>query len=896
LSEELVKQVTELLNEEKWTRATLNSYTISNFSELDDIVATTKEQSAEDDVLAICEEHLKHTRNSIIGLYISGVISLSKQLVDDSNLIVLINIFMDNHKWNIVEYLCNRILEYGENKFALKTLADVYENKNEQDQKYKIWERYIKVDYEEAEIVKFLADKKEEDGELEGAIEFWKKALHRFINKKMFSNVREVWEKIIEYAPEDVEFFFSVERKIVKVLSGDRAAQLLTYLIPHYKEKKDWDTAIELLKRILSYEPKNSDARKEIAECFRQKYSDHSQLDEYLRISNLNQSWRNVHDAIADFEKHISFDMGNYVYHSSWKIGQIKDIKNDVIVIDFASKPAHQMSLKMAVSALKVLSPDHIWVLIHTKPKEELKRAVKDDPVWALKTVIRSFDNAADMKLIKEQLVPAVLSPGEWSKWSTEARKILKTDPIFGNVPEKLDRYTVRDKPISFEEKTFNKFKAQKSFFDRVQTLRDFLEHAEPDSDYFAEMFSYFTAFLKSSGAVNELVISSFMLVQQLVSVYPYLNPGMESTFADLIQGVENIEELFSKIDDPELKKTFLVQLHQNYPNWSSVYARLFLVYQSKFIVDELVRDKKWDTLKGLTDQVLSHYKEYREAFVWLARNLLDESWFARMELSREKLLIEMIHLLDITFREINNKRDVSFNRKINKQIQDFLFKEQNLLNYILETGEESITRLYTLVDDVRELDPSIRISLKQQIKSNFPDYEFFGEQEKETVSMGLLTTRGSYNRKQKELREIIENQIPENSTEIGVAMEKGDLRENAEYKAALERQELLKSAAAKIQEELQKAQIFDESQISTDEISFGTKVKLKNLLEDSTEEYTILGPWESNPVKKIISYRSPLGAELMNHKTGDRLNFTISDQSFKYQVDGIEPVKLSDE
>jgi transcription elongation factor GreA len=452
----------------------------------------------------------------------------------------------------------------------------------------------------------------------------------------------------------------------------------------------------------------------------------------------------------------------------------------------------------------------------------------------------------------------------------------------------------VRDKPISFEEKTFNKFKAHKSFFDRVQTLRDFLEHAEPDSDYFAEMFSYFTGFLKSSGGVNELVLSSFMLVQQLASIYPHLNPGLESTFADLIKEIENIEELFSKIDDHELKKVFLVQLHQHYGEWSSVYARLFLTYQSKFIIDELVREKKWDTLKGLTDQVLGRNKEHREAFVWLARNLLDESWFARMELNGEKLLIGMIHLLDITFREINNKRDVSYNRKINKQIQDFLFKEKKLLNHILETGEESITRLYTLIDDVRELDPSIRISLKQHIKTSFPKYEFFGDHEKETVSMGLLTTRSSYESKQMELREIIENQIPQNSTEIGVAMDKGDLRENAEYKAALERQELLKSSAIRIQEELQKAQIFDESQMSTDEVSFGTKVKLKNLLENSKEEYTILGPWESNPAKNIISYRSPLGAELMNHKTGDKLNFTISDQNFKYQVEGIESVILT--
>ncbi|MEE9307096.1 MAG: hypothetical protein V3V57_06160, partial [Spirochaetia bacterium] len=61
MSEQLVKQITELLNEEKWTRATLNSYSINNFAELDDIVAATKEQSAEDEVLEVCEEHLKHT-------------------------------------------------------------------------------------------------------------------------------------------------------------------------------------------------------------------------------------------------------------------------------------------------------------------------------------------------------------------------------------------------------------------------------------------------------------------------------------------------------------------------------------------------------------------------------------------------------------------------------------------------------------------------------------------------------------------------------------------------------------------------------------------------------------------------------------------------------------------
>ncbi len=113
MSDLVVNKVNELLNEEKWTRAALNSYTISNFNELDTLIDSAEISEIRLKVKESCDEHLVHTRNSIIGLYISGVIALSRQVIDDSNLIKIINIFTDNHKWNIVEFLINRILYYG---------------------------------------------------------------------------------------------------------------------------------------------------------------------------------------------------------------------------------------------------------------------------------------------------------------------------------------------------------------------------------------------------------------------------------------------------------------------------------------------------------------------------------------------------------------------------------------------------------------------------------------------------------------------------------------------------------------------------------------------------------------------------------------------------------------
>ena len=325
--------------------------------------------------------------------------------------------------------------------------------------------------------------------------------------------------------------------------------------------------------------------------------------------------------------------------------------------------------------------------------------------------------------------------------------------------------------------------------------------------------------------------------------------------------------------------------------NWPEIFVDLFRFHLSKYIIDELLVAKKLDAIKELFENATNRYREYRESFVWLVRNLIDEPWFSDLKVPEEKILICLIHLLDITYREINNRRDVSLNRRMNKQIQDFLFKEERLTNHLMKSDEDSINRLYTLVEDVKELDPSIKIRIKQKIKDRFPNFKFIGEAEIETVSRGLLVTRAGYEAKQKVLRNILEVEIPQNSRDIGVAMEKGDLRENAEYKAALERQDLLNNTAAKLQSQLQEAQIFDESHIDTNNISFGTKVMLHNLITEEKEEYAILGPWESAPSKNIISYLSPLGTHLLNHKSGDELSFSINEKEFHYRVELIERV-----
>jgi len=889
----IAKKLQEMLNEEKWTRATLSGYTVNQIKELDSLFQDAALEKSLDEIRDLCADHIGHSKNSIAALYLSGIIALSRQQIDDSNMVSLINIFADNRRWNIVEFVCQRILEYGENRNALVRLAECYENDDKIDDMYATWERLVRVDYEEADIVKLIAEKKEKDGDVEGAVDYYRKSLHRYINKALFSNVKEIWNKLIELAPADIDFFNHVQRKIAKQISEDKAAALLTDLYKHYKAASDWDTAISILKTIIDYDDKNPGVRKEIVECYRAKYAEHSHVDEYIRLSNLAQSYRNVHEAIADFEKHISFDVGNYVYHRTWNIGRIRSIKGDEISIDFAKKRDHRMGLKMAVESLVTLQKDHIWVLKAIWSKEKLHDAVKKDIPWALKTIIKSFDNYSDVKKLKAELVPSVLTASEWTSWSSKARDILKTDAMFGNAPESVNIYIVRDRPLSYEEKIYNQFKAEKNFFARIQDLRDFLDKGDPDSELFTEMLQFFTGYVRSYSQVTEQVVAAYLFLKELSGRHTHLKNIVTLGFNELMAECEDIVNIYVSLKDSTLKAALLQHIKTFMPDWADIYVRLFPYALSKHMIDVLLGAGEVERLQAMIVSIVENYRDHREAFIWVAKNLWDETWVKELGLSYDKMLITLIHILDISFKEIENHRDTTDNRRINKQVDAILFKDGRLVSYFDTAGKDDIERIFALITDVKDLDPAIKLALRKQVTEHHPDFKFNDDENKAIVSRGLMVTAAMYEEKNRLLAHIMEVDVPANQKEIAFALSLGDLRENAEYKAAKEKQDELNAKVGKLKNEIDRAQIFDPTTITTSKISFATDVLLHNDIDEADETYIILGPWESDPTNHIISYLSPLGKRLLNHKIGDKLSFVIHDRKFSYTVKAIKAITL---
>lgn len=105
---------------------------------------------------------------------------------------------------------------------------------------------------------------------------------------------------------------------------------------------------------------------------------------------------------------------------------------------------------------------------------------------------------------------------------------------------------------------------------------------------------------------------------------------------------------------------------------------------------------------------------------------------------------------------------------------------------------------------------------------------------------------------------------------EIATAADHGDLKENAEYAAAKEKQVHVSNKLRQLQERFTGANVVRKDELPEDTITFGKTIKIKDVASGAEKEYTILGEGETDPDNGIIAYISPLAKALIGHKKGD--------------------------
>ncbi|MBN2158875.1 MAG: transcription elongation factor GreA [Spirochaetes bacterium] len=897
--EKIMERLDSLFKEELWGRIEPKDIGISKFKILDDLFNTVVSEKAIQETLEACKMHMEEHPDSITSIYLIGEIGYHQDRIEDATqLRRLIDIFTAYHKWAVVELIAEKILEYGESSVALRALALSLERLGRNKDAIPVLESLLKIDRFDADLAKKLAFAII-DEDPEKSIYYMKLSIEGFIKNKKYEEVTSLWNKLVSVSWGDISFFERIERFLIEAKQFDLVASLIKILLQKYRDEENPDLSIELLKKVLKYRPEDTHARREIINLYRVKYKDHSQFEQFMKLSKLANYKTPAKYAIQDFEKNIVFDKGNYAYHNTWKLGKIAEMDSENIIINFNDKPDHKMSIQMALQSLTPIPKDHLYVIQYEDP-EYVKNLFKDDFMQFFEILIKSYGGRILLEDIKRELIPNFVSEKGWSKWWSRARTKIKRDPHYGFSEKKKDLIYVRDKPVTFAEELLESFTGSDSFSKRLDIAIEFVNNIDKDegqsvAPYFID---FFTEEMKGDSETRQVL--SYMLLKDMAK---FVDPAklkldaLRQRVIDFIKGTNEVALLSMKISSYDYKKDLVNLIEESREDWPQVLSELLFetpVRIHKYIFNNLIRAHAYNIINGFIDRVITGAKQYPEIFIWVARNLFGKTWdYDWLDYSRERLVVAYFRLLN----ELK-KIEIEGNRLKNMALDVLFDNSAAVLKNIAEQFDVALLgKLYDLFCNISFVELPQKDSFLAVIRSVHPDFQPLMAHVEEGWDLDvekLIVSQEGYVKMKAELDRLVNVELVNISKELTkVADVSADIRENVEYNALMERQATLELSISRLDSEMKKAQVLNRNEVSVDAVNIGTTVILRDAKSGDERDYTILGPWDADYEKRVLSYRSPIAKSLLGSKVGDAVKLDIEEGSREYQIKEIQKYRM---
>jgi transcription elongation factor GreA len=147
-----------------------------------------------------------------------------------------------------------------------------------------------------------------------------------------------------------------------------------------------------------------------------------------------------------------------------------------------------------------------------------------------------------------------------------------------------------------------------------------------------------------------------------------------------------------------------------------------------------------------------------------------------------------------------------------------------------------------------------------------------------------ILTPEG-FEKLKEEIQYLSTAKRREVAERIKHAREFGDISENSEYDDAKNEQAMLEHRIATLEERLAHARVIDADEITSDAVSIGTRVRLKDMDANETIEYTIVGSAEANPAEHRLSNESPVGKAILGRKKGEVVEVAAPRGKLKFKI-----------
>ena len=586
-------------------------------------------------------------------------------------------------------------------------------------------------------------------------------------------------------------------------------------------------------------------------------------------------------------EKLDALKPGTFCLHKSWGFGRIADwnLLLNQILIDFAGKKAHPMQLQYAAENLTVIPAEH-FLARKAGDLAATKKLAKDDPVALVRNILESLDGQATAQQISEWMVPDLFNETEWKRWWESARKQLKGSGAFSIPAKKTEPIQARAEGISHTDELTEAFNHARQPKQQVAALEQIVkfhpQFKEPEKQLQPVIATIENVASRNQKLHPELAFELVLGRDDLLESFPQLKTThIGLTLGKLIADEERrLTLILPKLPAAKEKRILQALPAALGDRWSARALQLMQATHGRMVaqIPHVFRDAGQHVqLREMLERSIREHSATSEMLIWLCTGRKD--W---RELINPELLAAILSALE---REQHSAPGRA------SKLQRLLMEDRQLFQDMFGKADVGLAR-----DALRRLqlsplfDELTKRSLLARVVKVFPDLESMiaGSQPQEKAAP-LVVSWSSLEKRKGEYEELVNKKIPENIKEIALARSYGDLSENFEYKAAKQMQAVLVRRRSELERALQNARGTAFENPDTSRVSIGTIVTVRDKTSKKQETYTILGAWDGDPDRHIISYQTAIGQALLGHKTGE----TVTLPNGEFEIISIEPAPV---
>src|SRR5213078_191137 len=520
------------------------------------------------------------------------------------------------------------------------------------------------------------------------------------------------------------------------------------------------------------------------------------------------------------------------------------------------------------------------------KEPDAIKALLKSDPAAVVRNILEGFEGKATLAQISEVLVGDLFTETEWKRWWTNAKKAMKSSGYFSVPAKKSEPIALRAEPVSRGDELLTFFNQTRQSKEQAAALDQIIKFQHEFSDPKTQLQPIVER-IENTAAQNQKLHSplTFELVLARDDLLERV-PGLTTTRPDLTlerlisEEESRLNEILPKLPSAKERRVLQALPRSLGDAWTRRAWQMIGSNNSRLVAQIpriFVENGRREELQTMLERAVSEHSTRSEIMIWLCRERAN--W---PKLVTPEVLPAILSAIE---------RDQHDEASRSSRLRDLLLDDRELISDIFRNSEVGAAR-----DVMRRLlltpvfDNLTKRSLMARVIKLYPELESMatGAQPEERTET-LIVSWSSLRKRQEEYEEIVNKKIPENSKEIGVARSYGDLRENFEFKAAKQMQAVLMRRKSELEQMLHRARGTDFSNADTSQVSIGTIVVLRDVESAQEEPYTILGAWDGDPDRHVISYQTAIGQALLGKKRGERVTLNTDHGSATYEVVAIE-------